>query len=253
MECADFIDCATCTQTPMDACVWANNACLRQRDLQGTPATATAPSQCPVPCEQRTTCGECFAHDNFSSEHLCSWCPSTQTCLSFGEYTMTHHLGECRAWYRFNDEPQCQPCAGPTHCTDCFMQAECGWCSPTSSPDDGFCTDGDYGGVWGNNGTCNVVEALVTNTTDGSGNASTVTEYVQVNGTWSYDLCPDKDECALGDARCGPNATCLNTYGSYACICQEGYAHGNSIIGGQVRSNQIAPPKKKKKGGGGGR
>ena len=35
--------------------------------------------------------------------------------------------------------------------------------------------------------------------------------------------CADIDECADGTAICGPNMTCVNTPGSYACECDPGY------------------------------
>ena len=39
----------------------------------------------------------------------------------------------------------------------------------------------------------------------------------------------DIDECAAGTSSCDTNAECVNTKGSYNCICKPGY-HGDGII-----------------------
>lgn len=33
----------------------------------------------------------------------------------------------------------------------------------------------------------------------------------------------DLDECATEDHSCNPNANCMNTPGSYRCVCKEGF------------------------------
>jgi hypothetical protein len=33
----------------------------------------------------------------------------------------------------------------------------------------------------------------------------------------------DNDECSEGNVSCHPNATCINTQGSYNCQCKDGY------------------------------
>ena len=38
-----------------------------------------------------------------------------------------------------------------------------------------------------------------------------------------YSECLDIDECLSGEAECGPDANCLNTEGSYECLCNDGY------------------------------
>lgn len=38
----------------------------------------------------------------------------------------------------------------------------------------------------------------------------------------SSQTCEDNDECSLGTAECSPNADCINTNGSYRCVCKSG-------------------------------
>ena len=38
-----------------------------------------------------------------------------------------------------------------------------------------------------------------------------------------YSICLDIDECLSEEAECGPDAYCLNTEGSYECLCNDGY------------------------------
>ena len=51
---------------------------------------------------------------------------------------------------------------------------------------------------------------------------------------WSYDcvlyhLGTDIDECNRGLGECELNATCINTFGSYDCMCNTGFT-GNGFI-----------------------
>ncbi|XP_037824984.1 cartilage oligomeric matrix protein isoform X1 [Lucilia sericata] len=46
-------------------------------------------------------------------------------------------------------------------------------------------------------------------------------EYWTLN--YQKQTCYDVDECTNGMARCGPNAVCVNTMGSYQCKCREGF------------------------------
>lgn len=50
---------------------------------------------------------------------------------------------------------------------------------------------------------------------------------------WSGDKCQfDKDECALNDKCTGQNENCVNTPGSYECVCKTGYEYSsNNCIG----------------------
>ena len=47
-----------------------------------------------------------------------------------------------------------------------------------------------------------------------------------------YTGCTDADECELGTAECPDHSSCVNTEGSYECICDDGYKkpkNGNNI------------------------
>ncbi|XP_065275714.1 adhesion G protein-coupled receptor E5 [Emys orbicularis] len=48
----------------------------------------------------------------------------------------------------------------------------------------------------------------------------------------SENTCQDIDECKKTQGICGPNATCINTYGSYWCECRAGYvpSNGNTTL-----------------------
>ena len=40
---------------------------------------------------------------------------------------------------------------------------------------------------------------------------------------YEYSL-PDVNECLTGDHDCHARADCINTEGSFQCVCQDGYA-----------------------------
>ena len=44
-----------------------------------------------------------------------------------------------------------------------------------------------------------------------------------------FHMCTDIDECALGIHECAESAFCINTLGSYRCICKEKY-FGNGTV-----------------------
>lgn len=43
------------------------------------------------------------------------------------------------------------------------------------------------------------------------------------SASWSYDRCPDVEECRLGLHHCHANATCHNTFDGYNCECNRGF------------------------------
>lgn len=42
-------------------------------------------------------------------------------------------------------------------------------------------------------------------------------------GWASRSISADIDECVLGIGSCGSNGVCLDTFGSYTCVCDPGY------------------------------
>ena len=43
----------------------------------------------------------------------------------------------------------------------------------------------------------------------------------------------DIDECAIGTDNCDANALCINTNGSFTCMCQLGYAENGENCAGK--------------------
>ena len=53
----------------------------------------------------------------------------------------------------------------------------------------------------------------------------------------SFSL-PDIDECAAGMDDCHEEASCMNTDGSYTCICNTGYAGSGQVCNGKLFSTK---------------
>lgn len=69
----------------------------------------------------------------------------------------------------------------------------------------------------------NVTEAiLLQNHSTSLVNLSTIDQLVD-DAIFSYEKCPDVEECLLGIASCHVNSTCINTNESYICECDRGY------------------------------
>nr|KAG5710511.1 hypothetical protein BaRGS_013157 [Batillaria attramentaria] len=162
----------------------------------------TSPSECPS-CElnhvQCHTCADCV------------WCENTQTCLPFADYVTRYIFGQCTSWVdTITQRIGCHSCAEHTDCQSCLANFGCGWCGNDDNPTLGVCVDGDFTGP-SKELTCSAVVAESFNI---SSNES---------ASWSYDRCPDVEECRLGLHDCHPNATCRNTPQSYECRCNQGF------------------------------
>ncbi len=54
----------------------------------------------------------------------------------------------------------------------------------------------------------------------------------------SYNNYVDIDECTTG--ACGPNAECTNTFGSFNCMCNQGYSGDEVGCVGELSYSQLA-------------
>lgn len=68
----------------------------------------------------------------------------------------------------------------------------------------------------------NVTDVLLTQNISASLiNSSNAAELAE-NATFSYETCPDVQECELGIDQCDSNSTCINTADGYLCECNQG-------------------------------
>ena len=47
----------------------------------------------------------------------------------------------------------------------------------------------------------------------------------------------DIDECSMDDQACDVNARCINTQGSFACLCKKGYRWNGQVCEGKIRQS----------------
>ncbi|XP_042899680.1 multiple epidermal growth factor-like domains protein 8 [Parasteatoda tepidariorum] len=200
--CSDYIYCEHCTQ--MSSCEWVVEAaiCVRRGRFR---LSVQDPQSCPVPCPLRPNCLSCL-----NDPGMCAWCEETQTCFLFSTYTSSYSYGRCRDWVDENRAGVgiglCRNCSKHSQCSTCIKDLTCGWCSSSSYPGNGICTDGDFSGPF--SGSCSYHLK----------NSS-----VQENLQWSYGQCPDLEECLWDLHDCDENATCHNTPESYTCECNVGF------------------------------
>ncbi|XP_078092162.1 multiple epidermal growth factor-like domains protein 8 [Mustelus asterias] len=211
--CSEYTDCHSCSTDPF--CEWQING-NRKGDFQcirkgRSPTGIRSPAGCPKPCHQQSMCTECL---NNSSQ--CAWCASTHTCFLFTTYLAKYPSGECRDWYdSIHSVSQCMDCSRFLTCKDCLQNFECGWCGNSDNPTIGRCLPGDFSSL---RGFENCSAALL-----GLYNLS-----VSEPASWSYGVCPDIDECRLQMDNCNSFATCKNTFESFECHCNRGYAGDGS-------------------------
>eukprot|EP00794_Sanderia_malayensis_P010746 gene10746-11897_t len=196
VQCPDYTDCKECTQNSY--CSW--NPTYWKCSRRGLSATEVhSPAFCPSSCSSRSNCSSCLV------DSQCRWCDKNERCFSHSDFMVQYSMGECLKYrIRGDSSNACQNCSRHTTCASCFADHRCGWCGNVDNPLIGLCRDGDFAGPkYG--GNCSAI--MNTNET----------------AAWSYDRCPDVDECRLKMDKCNSNATCFNTYGSYICICNRGF------------------------------
>ncbi|XP_067832979.1 multiple epidermal growth factor-like domains protein 8 [Heptranchias perlo] len=211
--CSEYTDCHCCTTDPY--CEWQINV-NRKGDFQcsrrgRSSSGIRSPASCSKPCHQQSSCRECL---NNSSQ--CAWCQSTHTCFRFTSYLAKYPSGECRDWYdSVHSVSQCMDCARFLTCKDCLQNFECGWCGNSDNPTIGRCLPGDFSRLRGFENCSTAIVGLY--------NLS-----VSDPASWSYGVCPDIDECRLQMDNCNSFATCKNTFESFECHCQRGFAGDGS-------------------------
>jgi len=187
--CNEFVTCSECTRA--GNCEWLEGdaICMRKGRTGGRVEVILESGNCPMDCHLRTSCSSCLGYGVGGS---CVWCSSTSECFVFSAYTSYYQFGGCLRWT--DKEAQCNKC-NQTTCEDCLGRGMgCGWNYKEGG--EGTCLEGDFGGSYAQNEN-------------------------ETGRVWTYDVCPDVDECALDLHECHPNAICNNTPGSYFCQCEE--------------------------------
>ena len=253
--CGDFDDCADCADTPLADCAWQRNECALRTTLDNATAPVIADSaQCPITCSQRANCSECLTGTEDNAHELCSWCSSSNTCMDYGDYTMDSMFGQCQTWAVHTEG--CPSCSEHTSCSSCLARQDCGWCQMDAATFDtvgnGTCIDGTSTSYL--SGTS---DSYVATADGGTCSFDTPLDPAPVNctgsdcfdsfiGQWTYDQCPNLNECARNTSQCGPNATCFDTVGFFYCACDDGYNATGGRVGGTqpiVADNILCAPK----------
>ncbi|XP_047130543.1 multiple epidermal growth factor-like domains protein 8 isoform X1 [Hydra vulgaris] len=184
MMCKHNFDCESCKKDFF--CDWDEDLlkCTRKELVH-------ASSNCSS-CNKKSTIEECL-----TVKH-CIWCSEKKKCLYNFQVAMQNKYGECRTVY---DGYMLQNCSTITNCSSCLNAFHCGWCYDFIDPRVGRCTIGDFSGPIKK---CQIVT-------------------IKSEPAWSYEVCPDINECALNIFSCDINAYCVNTMYSYECKCKQGY------------------------------
>nr|CAB3263750.1 multiple epidermal growth factor-like domains protein 8 [Phallusia mammillata] len=202
--CADYGSCTDCLVD--NSCEWSvEGGCVKANTSAGE--NIKLASACPDPCSVHQSCGDCISNLH---NLQCVWCANSQSCYGFSHHIPSHAFGQCAVWY--TKEDTCVNCSAATTCSDCLEQFQCGWCSRVSNALEGKCLPGDFLSSY------NASECIVS-----GDDAKTALQ-------WDYEICPDVDECAVEGKNgsslheCSANATCINTFHSYSCVCNAGFS-----------------------------
>ncbi|XP_076454870.1 multiple epidermal growth factor-like domains protein 8 [Babylonia areolata] len=202
-SCGSHVQCHTCAADPLCEWVAKNGHCTRRYRIEDAVRDS---SKCRPPCHERQNCSECIVKTG-----QCVWCDNTQTCLPFSDYVTRYIYGQCTSWVDTIVEGNgCRDCSQHTTCANCLAAFGCGWCGNDDNPTLGLCVDGDFTGPQ-SNVTCGAVVGERYNLS------------VSEPASWSYDRCPDVEECRLGLHDCHSNATCHNSFDKYECHCNQGF------------------------------
>ncbi|ODM98691.1 Multiple epidermal growth factor-like domains protein 8 [Orchesella cincta] len=210
--CTDKKFCEECTRRPVGGvdCEWdeAESNCNRKGRHDNN--TKKSVGECSLECHLRSNCSSCLS----STSPGCVWCEQQQECFVFSVYTSLYQFGKCYQWA--DKLEQCSRCGNQLKCEPCVEQMGCGWIYDEQG---GVCTEGDYSGPY------SLPEIDGVNLEFNEDNElRELIPKTYTNKTWTYSICPDVDECVLNLHDCNhPNATCVNTPGSYKCICNRGY------------------------------
>ncbi|GAB6023337.1 hypothetical protein CHUAL_008138 [Chamberlinius hualienensis] len=207
--CSVNVHCHDCAKNPLCEWVIEHTYCVRRGRFDDAVRNV---SRCPVPCHKLTDCNSCLNNDN-----RCTWCEGDQKCLSFYTYSSSYQFGTCGRWVEGANELDlsglanftCPSCNKYDNCKSCLANFGCGWCYNNHNPLMGVCTEGDFRGP--SDYTCPSHVASRYN----------ISEVEKTD--WTYDLCPDVEECSMGLHKCHTNATCTNTFDSYICTCNKGF------------------------------
>ena len=224
MSCDWNLDSKVCEDGYSD---WQLELVAAAKVEQGIPEAP--PLVCPSTCSSRSTCDTCTT-TNISDPDAndeCAWCESSQSCFDFSLFTLSFTFGQCRSWAIQSET--CTTCSENLDCDSCSEHPECGWCHDPTKGDVGRCTDGDVGTYKTDpletGAACGTFPPACAGPERNTSNCDVLGESsADVEGLWTYEICPDVDECAKGLDTCSQNSTCVNLNpGSYECNCVDGY------------------------------
>ncbi|XP_076799587.1 uncharacterized protein LOC143444282 [Clavelina lepadiformis] len=175
---------------------------------------------------------------------------SSLTCLSDGTWTSNQptceDIDECSIGV--NGSPACSLKAS---CTNTVGRFSCS-CNEGYSGNGKICSANrcflpqllPYGTVQpSDRDEFDVGSAITYGCEDGFSTTEESLANCQVSGVWSNNppRCQDIDECNTNEHNCSANGRCMNTVGSYNCVCNAGYM-GNGRQCAKVTCSPQSPP-----------